>query len=129
MNDYLALEAAILAPAASMLVTVAIRSANTRRRARLALRLADRRIAILSPRRAKALESALVHFLGTADGAVFAADPRTTERLNLFRTLRGERPARAVGPRHRKTTEELTRARPAVASQPITALARQYETA
>lgn len=128
MNDYLALEAAILAPAASMLVTVAIRNANTRRRAQMALRLADRRIAILSPRRAKALESALVNFLGTSDGAAFAADPRTTARLNLFRTLRGARPARAAGPRHRKTTEELTRARPAAAPQQIT-LARQYETA
>lgn len=105
MNDYLILEAAILAPAASMLITVAIMNANTRRRARLALRLADRRIAILSPRKAKALESALVHFLGTADGAALADEPAVSERLNLFLTLRGERPARVTGPRHRKTVD------------------------
>lgn len=129
MNEYLALEAAVLAPAASMLITVAIRNANRRRLARKAVELADRRIAILAPRRAKAMEDALVSFLGTTDGAALAADPRTTARLNLFRALRGEQPARAAGPRHRKAPEELAPTRPAVAPMQLTALARPYETA
>lgn len=126
MTGYFVAEAAIFAPAASMLITVAIRSANERRLARRALRLADRRIAILAPRKARAMERALVAFLGTAAGASLADDRQVADRLDLFLALRGERSVRAAGPRHRKADDTVS---PALSSQPVPALARQYETA
>lgn len=126
MTGYFIVEAAILAPAVSMLITVAIRNANTRRLARKALRLADRRIAILAARKARAMEAALVAFLGTAEGASLASDPRVADRLNFFLALRGERPARSAGPRHRKFTADHAPAQPKAS---LAHLTRPLETA
>ncbi|HEX9086735.1 MAG TPA: hypothetical protein VF867_04335 [Arthrobacter sp.] len=56
--------------------------------ARTALNLADRRIWVLHPRRARRLENALLMLLDTPGGSTIAADPRITARLALFEEVR-----------------------------------------
>jgi len=56
--------------------------------ARTALGLADRRIWVLHPRRARRLENALLLLVKTHGGSTVAADPRVTARLALFRDVR-----------------------------------------
>jgi hypothetical protein len=69
--------------AAALIVSARI----DRRRVRQAIHLADRRIAILAPRKAAALETALQVYLNTPAGKAVAGDPRITARLELFAAL------------------------------------------
>lgn len=55
--------------------------------ARTAMSLADRRIWVLHPRRARQLEHALLLLLDTPSGSTIATDPRVTARLALFREV------------------------------------------
>jgi hypothetical protein len=77
----------VAVPAISWAATLAASARIDRRRVRRAIHLADRRIAILAPRKAAALEAALRVYLHTPTGKAVAADPRIARRLELFAAL------------------------------------------
>lgn len=93
MSFYLGMATAILAPMVVLAAALAAVSARDRRLVRTAVSLADRRIAVLSARKARALEKALVSFLTGPLGAAVAEDPRITDRLHLFWSVRASRRA------------------------------------
>lgn len=116
MNYYLGLALAILGPLTILAGALGLIGARDRRLVRQSVSLADRRIAILSPRKARALEKALVSFLSTTVGSVVAEDPRIIDRLDLFWTVRTER--RTEAPLSRRMRAEMTRSARLADSRP-----------
>lgn len=78
---------AVAVPALCWAASLVVSARIDRRRVRQAIHLADRRIAILVPRKAAALETALQAYLRTPAGKAVAADPRITARVELFAEL------------------------------------------
>lgn len=78
---------AVAVPGLAWAAATAVSARIDRRRLRQAIHLAGRRIAIMAPRRAAALETALHAYLRTPAGKAVAADPRITARLELFAEL------------------------------------------
>lgn len=91
MSFYFDIAAAILTPAALLAAALNAAAVRDLRRAGRAITLSERRIAILTPRKARALARALESFLSTPAGTAAAADPRVAVRLHLLRTASGAR--------------------------------------
>lgn len=85
MSFYLDLALAVLAPGALLVAALIGSSARDLRRAGKAISLADRRIAIMTPRKARSLSAALESFLSTPSGYVAATDPKVLHRVRCLR--------------------------------------------
>lgn len=93
MSFYFDIIAAVLAPGALLVAALVSASARDLRRANQALRLSNRRLAILSPRKARNLGNALGRLLATPVGEVLSREPRVAERLHLLAAAAGQRSA------------------------------------
>jgi hypothetical protein len=87
MSYYLGLIVSVAAPAPAGALMVAV-AAHDRRLVCRAIHLADRRIAILAPRKVRALDDALGIYLATPSGKAVAVDPLIAARVELLEGVR-----------------------------------------
>jgi hypothetical protein len=88
MSYYLGLIVSVAAPALAAGALMVAVAAHDRRLVRRAIHLADRRIAILAPRKVRALDDALGIYLATPSGKAVAGDPLIAARVELLEGVR-----------------------------------------